>query len=283
MADPAAPPPRRTPYELVFRDGGLEYEALPAIAQEAESRNVDPADPERFLMLAESGKALRRMRPDSADSTPGTAVAQYGALLFHGFHFWRAGEPLFVVAEDALRTLLASPPEVGAWTLDPPASAGYLQLPRHRVWLPAAGEGAPEPIDGFFWTTTSPANVAGGDPTFMLHLALVIGVRPGRPGFGVVELSSPLPPPPVAHWADVAARDAGRDFENILPGGEIEGLFALTSVAEALRLASLLFHFARDDRVSASIDAPEAAAPAPHSFPPTALAYRRITLAGTDG
>jgi hypothetical protein len=35
------------------------------------------------------------------------------------------------------------------------------------------------------------------------------------------------------------ARADGTDFDNILPGGDIDGLFGLTSAAEAVKLAAL--------------------------------------------
>jgi hypothetical protein len=302
--------PRRTPYEVVFVDGGLQADALPAIAEEAEARGVDAAEPERLVMLGESAKTMRRMRPDDVDATPGRAVAEYGALLFHGFHFWRAGHPFFVIDEATMRALLERPPRVGDWTLSTPAPAGYVQLPRHRVWIPSADAGPPEPVDGFFWTTTPVASVAGAPPSTVLHLALVLGMRPDRPGFTVAEISAPVPQGPTAHWADLSAREGGADFENVLPGGEIGGLFALTSVAEALRLASLILWAASGDRAGLPVDrarpaddragspddaagtpdpshepvdAVESAGTSAHASPPTELAYRRITLRGIDG
>lgn len=278
MSERGCEPVRRTPFELVFVDGGHEAERLPAIAREAESRGIDVAQPERLLLLEGAGELLRALRPADERGTGGTG--EYGALVFHGFHFWRAGRPLFQMAAGALRALLSAPSPVGEWRLEAPAGSGYLQLPRHLVWVPGGENGPPEPADGFFWTLAP--GVGGAEARLLL--ALVLGVRPDRPGFGVIAIDAALPPPPVAHWADVQAREDGQDFANVLPGGEIEGLFALTSIAEALRLASLVFRFAA---TPAGAPGPEertadGSGESPHALPPTTLSYRRITGA-TDG
>jgi hypothetical protein len=271
MAEAGREVVRRTPYELVFVDGGHE-EALHTIAREAESRAVDPASAERFVLLEGSGQLLRALRPDA--SSPAT-ITQYGALVYQAFHFLREGRPLFVLDEPALRALLAEPPHVGDWELTAPARAGYLQLPRNLVWAPGEEDSAAEPVDGFFWTLAPDL----ASPAARLLLALILGVRPGRAGFGVIEAAATVPPPPAAHWADTATRETGTDFANILPGGEIQQLFALTSFGEALRLASLVFHAA----VAAGVVGPEEraqqdASPSPHVLPPTELTFRRIAL-----
>src|SRR5690606_7031887 len=139
---------RRTPYELVFVDGGHEA-ALDAIAQDAEARAVDPAIPERFLLLEAAGRMLRELQTETAAPA---AIARYGALLYHAFHFRREGQPLIVLDEPVLRPLLAAPAAVGDWLLRGPARAGYLQLPRNLVWAPGEEDETPEPVDGFFWT-----------------------------------------------------------------------------------------------------------------------------------
>lgn len=266
-----AEPVRRTPYELVFVAGGHEP-ALQAIAQEAESRALDAAAPDRFFLLEAAGTLLRELRPEAE---PSDSIARYGALLFHAFHFRGAGHPLFVVDEPTLRALLAPDAAVGAWRLRLPAFAGYLQLPRNLVWAPGEEESAPEPVDGFFWTLSADP-VVGTD---RLLLALIVGMRAGRAGFGIIEAAADLPPAPAAHWADVQAREDGEDFANILPGGEIQGLFALTSVGEAFRLASLVFHAATESGgIGAEEREREDAPVPPHGMPPTALPFRRIAL-----
>jgi hypothetical protein len=272
MAEAAAAPVRQTPYELVFVAGGHEAESFPVMAREAEARSVDVALPERLLLLESAGQLLRALRPESEKAMGG--AGEYGALLFHGFHFWRAGRPLFVIEATALRGLLVEPARLGAWQLEAPAPSGYLQLPRNLVWVPGVEDDTPEAVDGFFWTV---APAAAGDGRRLL-LAFAIGVRPGRPGFGVIAVEAPIPNGPAAHWSDAAARPDGRDFENVLPGGELGGLYALTSVAEALRLASLIFHAAAQRAGGPgpvrAADAGRAASP--HAPPATSLPYRRI-------
>ena len=272
MAEAAVAPARQTPYELVFVAGGHEAESFPAMAREAEARSVDVALPERLLLLESAGQLLRALRPEAEKAMGGTG--EYGALLFHGYHFWRAGRPLFVLEADALRGLLAEPATLGEWALVAPAPSGYLQLPRNLVWVPGVEDDTPEAVDGFFWTV-APAPTGEGR---RLLLALAIGVRPGRPGFGVIAVEAPIPSGPAAHWSDAAARPDGRDFENVLPGGELGGLYALTSVAEALRLASLIFHAAAQPAGAPGPARPSAGGPAgsPHALPATSLPYRRI-------
>jgi hypothetical protein len=278
MAEAARATPRRTPYELVFVDGAHEDDDFPAIAREAEERGVDAALPERLLLLESAGRLLRALRPDEANALP--ATGEYGALLFHGFHFWRAGRPLFVIEAGTLHGLLTSPRRVGAWELAAPAASGYVQLPRHLVWVPGVEGATPEPVDGFFWTIAPAVSGAGR----RLLLALVIGMRPGRPGFGIVAVEAPVPAGPAAHWADQSARTDGADFANVLPGGELGGLFALTSIAEALRLASLVFHrAAAESPARASERRPEADEDgSPHRVDATSLPYR-ILADASDG
>ena len=84
---------------------------------------------------------------------------------------------------------------------------------------------APESVDGLFWAV---------DPGGILHLALVTGVRPDRPGYGMV----PLPPQPVdtlPEWAAGPAREGGGDFTTALPGADLDGLLGVRTPAEGLQ------------------------------------------------
>jgi len=58
----------------------------------------------------------------------------------------------------------------------------------------------------------------------------------------VIDVAVPLPEGPPGHWGDLQAREDEPDFTNLLPGGELRGLYSLVSVAEALKLASRLFY-----------------------------------------
>jgi hypothetical protein len=231
---------RRTPYELVFGDDAFERQHFPAVARELETRPHAATDPAAFVMLGTVGHVLRALRPDAEDDrdVSGEAVMHYGALAFQGFHFWHAERPLFVVTPELFDHLMSETAPIGEWPLQPPAAAGYVQLPRHRLWIAGQAGETPEAVDGFFWT--SPSDESGLPAR--LDVVLCAGLRPGRPGFAAYEIAAPLPAEPPGHWADLDARENGRDFENVLPGGELGGLHALTNAAEALKLLSRVFH-----------------------------------------
>ncbi|HET9984740.1 MAG TPA: hypothetical protein VFQ38_14180 [Longimicrobiales bacterium] len=278
----AGPAARLTPYELVFGEGAFEAESFPAIRAEAEAHGIPTADPDRFLLLAAAGTLLRELVPDDA---PREAFREIGILLFQAYHFWRFDRRLFVLTEPLARSLATSTPHVGEWELTPPAPAGYLQLPRQLFWARVA-EGEPaEPIDGFFWTMVGAEDPAM-PPYARLDLLLVLGLRPGRPGFSVMDVSAPLGGGP-GHWADLEARGEAADFANVLPGGDVAGLHALVTDAEALKLCSLCFWYVAAHPTALTDTVPPAAgdgaAAGPHELPPSALPFQRIDVVGERG
>jgi hypothetical protein len=131
-------------------------------------------------------------------------------------------------------------PALGTWTFTAPAVAGYLELPRHLVWTRFDEAAPPEPIEGVFWVQ-SPARI---------DLLFCTGVREGRAGLGVIDVSASLPAPAPGHWGDLEAREGGADFSNILPGGEIDALLAIVTPAEALKLVSRALHAHAHDRTT---------------------------------
>lgn len=238
----AATQERQDPYTLVFGAESMDERLFPPIAEEAEARDQPLEDPDRFLFLSSVGKLLQAIAgtaPYDADE-PGPAegqkeaVRQYGRLLFHAFHFWRAHKTRVELAQDRVRWLLRDVTSVGDWTLRPPAAAGYLSLPRNLIWAAPAPDLQPEPVDGFFWMLAEP-----GDEPARLHVLLALGVRPDRAGFSVVPATGILDDEP--HWADVDARPGGVDFETTLPGGDLDELYSIESAAEVLKLASRAF------------------------------------------
>lgn len=273
--DPGA---RLTPYELVFGPEELDDRLFPPIADEAEARGTALGDPERFLFLTSVGSLLRAIagedpgEGEGAGEGAGDAMRQYGRLLYHAFHFWRQGGTLLVLDPGTARRLVDTPADVGDWTLTTPAGAGYFQLPRHLFWAAPAPGMRPEPADGFFWM-----HQADGASPATLQLLLVLGLRPDRPGMSVVPAEGVLDD--VAHWADVAGRDAGVDFESTMPGGELDRLYSLETAAELLKLASLCFW-----QVSTHPDSlgpqeradPEDGAGEPNRMPVSALPFRRV-------
>ena len=227
---------RETPYDIVFRRGRIDFEGgrFDAVREEAAQRAMTVDDPERFVMLGSVGALLREMVLDEAaaddegdvwQALPPHAIAQTGALLYHAYRFREAGAHVVALDEATARALASGENPPGAASAPLP-DAGYVQMPRNLFWARADDEGAAEPLDGFFFARAR-----------RVEILLALGVRARRPGFTAI---------PLAVDADVfdriaaeKARDDGADFGNILPGGEIDRLFGLTSAAEALKLASL--------------------------------------------
>jgi hypothetical protein len=160
-----------------------------------------------------------------------------------------------------------------------PADAGYLQLPRNLFWGEAAETGAPEPVDGVFWTR-------GGEG--VLNLLAVFGLREDRPGISVVDLPG-ITSAVLLDALTVPARESGEDFDSGIPGSELEGLYGVETGAELVKLVAGAFTLLHrhpeclaarteplipgDDSTVDDTDAPAADPTAP---PPSALPYRRI-------
>ena len=219
---------RRTPFELAFPDRERARRLAEEAHAEAEARGVDPRHPQMFATLASVGGYLTELRDPDA---PPEAVHQYAALAFHGVSFVRAGHPLYLLATDAARSLVAEAP---AGDPRPPTPAGYLQLPQHLFWVEGDAEGeVPESLDGLFWT------VARDD---MLHTLLVTGVRPDRPGVGVIHVpEAPLADAPEWLGADVRPEGAGADFESAIPGSDMDALYGVRTAGEPLKLLARFF------------------------------------------
>ncbi len=238
--------PRVTPYDVVFANQRFEQDAFPNITAEAEGRGVDVADPDAFVLLGTVGALLRELpapeaAPDRAEGpTPVELLRPLAALLFQAFHFWRCGRRVFRLDAAQLDQALGPGLEVGTWTLEPPHSAGYLQLPRHRLWSRIEEGATAEAVDGFFWAMI-PRSEPPRPAYQRLDVLLALGMHPGRPGLSVIECAVTLPAEPPGHWADLIAREHGEDFANVLPGGELTGLRALVNTAEVLKLVSRVF------------------------------------------
>lgn len=227
-----------SPYDLAFGAESIDDRLFPPIEGEAEARGVSLEDPDRFVFLTGVGRLLQAIaggEGEGAGEGRGEAFRQHGRLLFHAFHFWRAGKVEVELDEATVRGLLDDDELAGDRALATPAVAGYLRLPRNLVWAaPSPGE-RPEPADGFFWTFHPPAD----DAPRVLHLLMALGVRPDRPGFSVVTATGEVGADP--HWADVDARPGVSDFATTLPGGELDRLYSVETTAELLKLASRCF------------------------------------------
>lgn len=286
---------RRTPYELFLPTREGARETFEAIREEADERGVDPGDPERFVMLMAVGEALRELRGPADDPE---RIRQHGQLLYHAFHFREADEPLWLLTTPAARYLVEARGDVEAG-VEPPAPAGYLQLPQHLFWLrreaepeasgrragapgleggAAGGDGSggeapvPESVDGVFWSS------AGG----RLSALVAAGVRPDRPGFSVVGLA-PVPLADAAEWAELEMREEGEDFRSEMPGAELDGLYEVRHAGEVLKLLARAFRLI--DAVGGERQEPGPAGEggdgerrAPSTPPATALPWRRVGL-----
>lgn len=230
---------RLTPYELVFRTGEFESKTFPRILEEVGLRGTDPSSPERFLVLESVSAVLRELTGDAAGAD---VYGWYGALLYQAWHFWRFDRRVFAIEEPLARRLVDATSLVGRWELTPPHPAGYVQLPRHLFWARVEEGATPEPVDGFFWTM--PGREDPETPPYdRLDVLLVLGMRPGRPGFGTIPIGVELGGEPAGHWADADARPGDVDFANILPGGELHGWYGLVTELEALKLVSRIFRY----------------------------------------
>jgi hypothetical protein len=229
----------RSPYDTAFQDTAFETQHFPDIRAEAEQRAISTADPEQFLELSSVGAILRTALVESDQP----AVTQFGPLLHQAYHFWLFGKNVYDIDEPLFRQLTGDLPVAGARPLVPPAPAGYLALPRNLLWARIADDAVPEAIDGFFWTM-----LGEGDPRLppfaRLDVLLVLGLRPGRPGFSIAEVSALLADEPAEHWADARAREEPQqDFANILPGGEIQQLRAIETRGEVLKFIARAFGY----------------------------------------
>ncbi|MDH3270467.1 MAG: hypothetical protein OEN56_04000 [Gemmatimonadota bacterium] len=217
---------RTTPYELAFPEQGRAGPLAEAVRIEGAARGVDPETLDGFMTLGAVETFVRSLADSEHDPA---ALRRFGPLAFHGVRFHEADQPVFLVSTHVARYLVEGAP---SGQPRPNPSAGYLQLPQHLFWTAAAGD-APESIDGIFWCA-SRARV--------LHTLVVTGVRPDRPGLGIV----PLPAAPIedaSTWLELDAREEGGDFSTDLPGSDIDGLYGVETPGEVFMLLARFFAY----------------------------------------
>lgn len=216
---------RLTPFEIAFPEGKAVDRLVEEIDEEAASRGVDPSLPGVFLTLGSVNDFVRRLQPpDASDS----AMSEYGALVFHSVHFVRAGRRLYLLTVDTARGLVSAAPRTEP---GPPCAAGYMQLPQHLVWMEGGEDGAAESVDGVFWVATG----RGG-----LHALPITGVLPEAPGFRALPLQE-APLSDAGEWVTSDMRGSGEDFSSTLPGHELDGLYAVQTAGEVLKLLARFF------------------------------------------
>lgn len=224
---------RLTPYELAFAGAGFDRQFFPGLREEAEARGVDTRDADRFAFLTVAADALREMIPENA---PPQMLEQFRALLFHAYNFWSAGRQSYLLDPPVARYLVEAAPTQNRWQPRLPHPGIYVQLPRHLFWARVSPEATPEPVDGFFATTRGSGAGDQFQPSAAFEGLLVLGLLPDRPGFAVVPLEREAVAESAAGLAFGAGREGGRDFANVLPGGEIRGLYSIVTNTEAAKL-----------------------------------------------
>lgn len=219
---------RVTPYEMALPGRPFAEERFELIREEAERRDADIWDPGAFSMLEQAGRTIADIRTE--DENP-VLFVQYGVILFHAFHFWSAGEPLYLLGTEAAHQVTRADLRSGPadWTFAAPSRAGYVQLPRYLFWARPEAGGPAEPLDGFFWVLT---------PAQRLHLMLASGMRADRPGLGVMPVPE-ISGEEASEWAAATVRRHGDDFASTLPGGE--ELCSIETLGEVVKLAGRLF------------------------------------------
>jgi hypothetical protein len=243
---------RVTPFELAFPDPG----SVRALSEALSAMGADVSSPGAFLSLPPVAAFVQQLAGRDA---PTEALHHYAMLAFHAVHFLAAGEPLYLLGAATARDLVERAPDGEAI---PPVPAGYLQLPQHLFWVEGSETGAPESLDGLFWTDSGT-----GD----LHVLAVVGVRPDRGGFGTMA----LPEAPLADaqiWMAAHVRKPGEDFASSLPGGDLDRLYAVETAGELLKLVARFFGYAaeRPDALVKTAPAPgEDALPRPSELPYT--------------
>ena len=218
---------RVTPYEMALPGRAFAEERFELIREEADRRGVDVWDPGAFSMLEEARRAIADIRVEDDDPV---LFVQYGIILFHAFHFWSAGEHLYLLGNEAAHQVTHGPRSAPEdWAFAAPSRAGYVQLPHYLFWARPEAGGPAEALDGFFWALT---------PAWRLHLMVASGMRADRPGLGVMPVPE-IPGEEASRWAATNVRERGDDFASTLPGGE--DLCSIETLGEVVKLAGRVF------------------------------------------
>lgn len=267
-----------TPYELVFERPEFDARAFPAIRGEAERVGADPLKREEFSFLAAVAEAIGAMAPEEVGSEE---LEQHRALLYHAFNFWRYGRRVYAVDTAVARFLVEAAPALDDWELTVPHASVYLQLPPRLFWGSIAPGTPPEPIDGFFLCVSEDLD-ALDVPFQQLEILMILGVRADRAGFSVIAFETEVGEGIGDIWAEQARGPDAKEYENVLPGGELSGLYSIVTAPEAIKLAGRILWFIDRHReglvkVEPASD-PEAEPERGPAIPPPRLPYTRVTL-----
>ena len=205
--------PRATPLDLVFQPAAAT--SFPRIAASLAAAGQDPTDRDAFLMDREVITLLRDLRPDEG---LGEAMDRMVALVHHAYLTWAAGGVTIPVRRDTAEELLGTVAPNGSEPRD--GAAYYAQFPERMIWASVIENEAPEPLDGVF---------VSRDPSGVLRVLGIFGLRPDRPGFSAVEAAGPRAP-------RLTREDGTALFAPTLPGAAAAGLRSITGEEELLEL-----------------------------------------------
>lgn len=214
------PAPRAAPpgvYIRHFRPVDPWIPRFEAMGREARERGLNPDVPEEFARLAEVRAALRMLAEGEGDAEE---QGRLGMLLYHAWHFARAGEPVQAVTVELLDELVATGPPA-SWTLSSSQRAGYVAFPRRAVTAPGPAGGSDRWLEGFFWMRSKAEFVA---------LVILAG---GAEDFTLLPLP-PLPLTMTGLWAREPVRARGHDFA---PSRPDRGRYGVEVAAEIVKLA----------------------------------------------
>jgi hypothetical protein len=229
---PDREPTRVTPYELAFGEAGMEAHLFAAIEAEVDAGRIEATRLDRFTLIPAAERALAEIVPEEA---PPEATEQHRVVLFHAFNFWRFGRRFYLLEPEVARGLVDAPPSIGTETLPVPHPSFYIQFPANLFWGSIAPDTPPEPVDGFFVTTFDGTDPLG-DPFRHVHALMILGIRRNRAGFSAIAFETESGPRISTEWLEQQAREDGSDFENVLPGGEMQGIYSILTIGEAQKL-----------------------------------------------
>jgi hypothetical protein len=272
---------RITPYELAFAEVGFEERLFPAIEAEAERLSLDAARLDSFTLLGSASDALREIVPPEA---PPESFEQHRVILFHVFNFWRFGKRLYLLEATVARYLVEAAPAIAGDVIPMPRPSLYLQLPANLFWASIAPDTPPEPVDGFFLAAFDGRDTLG-DAHRHLHGLMVLGIRRNRAGFSVIPFETESGSGIATDWIDQPARSDGRDFENVLPGGDMAGMYSILTTGEALKLVlrAVEYAHANPDDVLWEEAMERRGEPSPGAVRHSRLPFYRVRLGGEGG
>jgi hypothetical protein len=211
---------RITPYEVAFGEERYPEQDFPALADESDRRSMSTWRYDHFTQLERVAALLDQVLPENAEPA---AVDQYVRILYHCYHFWSAGCPVYAFEAPVLRSLIERPPDLREWPFRAPAPSLYVELPKNLFWAQVTESGPPEPVEGMF------AAREADRPGAEANILVVLGLRSDRPGFSVADLR--LDP------GQARQLDEPAEFESDIPGAEQAGLYSLQRYSEAATTA----------------------------------------------